>query len=262
LPKDNLTILGLAKTIAAKIESSRASAGGKADSQSQRNKLKALVRYQPVPLEHPWAVWSTKNKGVETRSFRFAFRNGLSATGVWVKAIATPYGSAATIVIDDQGRKTTAEQVSERVNRGEQVLAIDLPFTGDAAPKPYDREQFALMLATVGERAIAVQAAQLAALAEWLKQSFGAPNVRIESRGIRSQVVTLVAAGLNPGLFSEIGIQQGMHSFRHLLDAPVPFTQAPDLFCLDLYKEFDISDVAALAGDAKVTQRYLEAKTH
>ena len=32
-----------------------------------------------------------------------------------------------------------------------------------------------------------------------------------------------------------------------LLDAPVTYEAAPDLFCLDLYKEFDLDRLAALA---------------
>jgi hypothetical protein len=33
----------------------------------------------------------------------------------------------------------------------------------------------------------------------------------------------------------------------------VPFDQAPELFCLDLYKLFDIDRLEALAAPAKVT---------
>jgi hypothetical protein len=87
-----------------------------------------------------------------------------------------------------------------------------------------------------------------------MKHSSGASGVRIESSGIRSQVISLVAASLNPDLFSEVVIQKGMRSLKHLLDAPVRFEEAPDLFCLDLYKEFDIADLTVLAGKAKVTQ--------
>jgi hypothetical protein len=43
---------------------------------------------------------------------------------------------------------------------------------------------------------------------------------------------------------------------QHLLDAPVKFEAAPDLFCLDLYKEFDIDRLAMLAEPAKITQNY------
>ena len=48
-----------------------------------------------------------------------------------------------------------------------------------------------------------------------------------------------------------------MKSLGYLLDAPVPFRSAPDLFCLDLYKDFDIDRFAAMAEPAKWEPHYL-----
>ena len=250
LPKDNLTILGLARKLATEISYQPAPEG------AERGKLNTLVRYKPVAVEHAWALTNTKNKGVETRSYQFIFGNGLSATGVWAKAISSPNGSSATIVLSDEGKKVMARPVSDRLNRGEQTLAADLVFTGDAAPKEDDLEEFPLMMATTGERALGIEGAQLIALAQWLKNNFGAQTIRVESLGIRNQVVALVAADLAPGLFSEIAIRGGMPSFRYLLDTPVKFESAPDLFCLDLYKQFDIDRLASIAEPARVTQQY------
>ena len=44
-----------------------------------------------------------------------------------------------------------------------------------------------------------------------------------------------------------------MTSLNYLLDTPVPYRSAPDLFCLDLYKYFDIDRLAALASPVKIT---------
>jgi hypothetical protein len=209
-----------------------------------------------VSVEHAWALNNTKNRGLETRSYQFLFANGLSAAGVWAKAMTSPVKSPVAIVLNDKGKKSAATLVSERVNRGEQVLAVDLLFTGDAAPKQEDFEEFPLMLATTGDRALGVEAAQLIALAQWMRKSYGSPNIRVESTGIRNQVVALIAADLEPSLFSDVVIQEGMSSLKHLLDAPVKFESAPDLFCLDLYKEFDIDRLAKLAAPAVVTQKY------
>jgi dienelactone hydrolase len=250
LPKDNLTILGLARKLATEISYQPAPEG------AERGKLNTLVRYKPVAVEHAWALTNTKNKGVETRSYQFIFGNGLSATGVWAKAISSPNGSSATIVLSDEGKKVMARPVSDRLNRGEQTLAADLVFTGDAAPKEDDLEEFPLMMATTGERALGIEGAQLIALAQWLKNNFGAQTIRVESLGIRNQVVALVAGDLAPGLFSELAIRGGMPSFRYLLDTPVKFESAPDLFCLDLYKQFDIDRLASIAEPARVTQQY------
>ncbi len=251
LPKDNLTILGLARKFAAGIVRQPV-----ASPSSARSKLKALVRYKPVTVEHAWALTNTKNKGVETRSYQFLFANGLSAAGVWAKAIAGSAGSPVTIVLNDKGKKASADLVSDRVNRGEQVLAVDLLFTGDAAPKQEEFEEYPLLLATTGERALGVEAAQLIALAQWMKRSFAGQRIRGESAGIRNQVALLIAADLEPTLFSEVAIQEGMPSMAYLLDKPVKFESSPDLFCLDLFKEFDIDSLALLAEPAKVTQKY------
>jgi hypothetical protein len=77
--------------------------------------------------------------------------------------------------------------------------------------------------------------------------------VRVEVTGIRNQVAALVAAALEPGLFSEIAVRQGMSSLSYLLEAPVTFQEAPELFCLDLYRQFDLGPLAAMAPATKVT---------
>jgi hypothetical protein len=45
-----------------------------------------------------------------------------------------------------------------------------------------------------------------------------------------------------------------MRSLAYLLDKPVPLRSAPELFCLDLYKDFDIDSIRALALSVKITQ--------
>jgi hypothetical protein len=44
-----------------------------------------------------------------------------------------------------------------------------------------------------------------------------------------------------------------MKSLAYLIDTPVPFRTAPELFCLDLYKYFDLDTLAALAARGKVS---------
>jgi hypothetical protein len=92
-----------------------------------------------------------------------------------------------------------------------------------------------------------------------MKERTGASRVRLEVTGIRNQVAALVAAALEPGLFSEIVVHQGMSSLSYLLEAPVTFQEAPELFCLDLYRQFDLDRLAAMAPTTKVTvERYVK----
>jgi dienelactone hydrolase len=242
LPKDNLTILGLAKERARAINRSPLGAAS-----AERAKLAALVRFKPVAVQHAWAVANTKNRGVETRSFQFQLTNDLPAAGVLVKAISAPDRAPVTIVLNDQGRKAAADVVSDRVNRGEQVLALDLLFRGDVSPEKPGAPEYTQLLAAFGDRPLGMQAAQVTAIARWLSGRAGAGRVRIESTGPRSQITALTAAALDPALFPDVQIRDGMTSLGRLLDAPVTYEAAPDLFCLDLYKEFDVDRLAGLA---------------
>src|SRR5438128_7899557 len=76
-------------------------------------------------------------------------------------------------------------------------------------------------------------------------------KVRLESNGMRNQVVALIAAALEPNLFSEIVIREGMASLSYLLEKPVEYHEAADLFCLDLYKDCDLDRLEAVATPTK-----------
>jgi hypothetical protein len=131
------------------------------------------------------------------------------------------------------------------------VLALDLAFTGEAWSERETR-RLQQNLSGLGERPIGIEAAELVAAARWLAARSATPRLRLETRGIRSQLTALVAAALEPNAFSEIVVRDGMTSLGHVLDAPVEYIDAPDLFCLDLYKEFDVWSLAALAAPAVV----------
>jgi hypothetical protein len=194
-----------------------------------------------------WALDNSKEKGLETRSGRFDFSNGLSAAAVWLKAIGSISPQTLTIILNDKGKKASAALASERVNRGEAVLAADLLFTGDSVPQR-GSTAFAQLLAATGDRPLGIEAAQLIALTEQARAMSGAQSFRLETVGFRSQIIGLVAAALKPGLFGELAMHEGHTSLGYLLDGPVEYQNAPDLFCLDLYKEFDVGRLAKLAA--------------
>jgi dienelactone hydrolase len=262
LPEDNLTILGLAQKLGREITRPPVPSDPSAQaawSKAERAKLTEVVRYKPVDIEHLWSVATTKSQDVQTTSYLFQMSNGLSASGVWVRSILQSSEAApVTVVLDDQGREAAADVVSDRVNRGEQVLALDLMFTGNSW-KDTEPFQFAQILDGFGDRPIGMEAAQLSRIARWARERAGVASVRLEVGGIRTQVAALVAAALDPALFSAIVVRNGMHSLSYVLELPVRFEQAPELFCLDLYKDFDIDRLEALAAPVKVTvTKYLE----
>ena len=267
VPAGNLTMVGLAKKFASEIRRQPIPSGTTerpAWAKAERAKLQEIVRYQPALLKHAWAENNTYNKGLETMSYRLEFDNELTATGVWLKQIAAPASAPITIVLNDQGKAFATDEVADRVDRGEQVLASDLLFTGDATvpwtrpgttPRQYGAPMYCQAVAALGKRPLGIEVAQLIALTRWLQNRSGARDVRLETTGIRSQVQALVAAALEPSLFSEVVTRGGMRSLAYLLDKPVIFEAAPDLFCLDLYKDFDLDSLVAIAAPVKITQR-------
>ena len=98
--------------------------------------------------------------------------------------------------------------VTDRLNRGEQVLAADLPFQGDAW-KDENTWLLEQMISTTGARPLGIEAAHLIEVARWLKQH-GAPSVRLDASGMRNQVVVLIAAALEPKLFSQVVVHHGI----------------------------------------------------
>ena len=200
-------------------------------------------------------VDSSKNKGVESRSYQLLFNNGLTAAAVWFKSMSAPENAPVTIVLDDGGKKGLGSAVADHVNRGEQVLALDVLLSGDERPQRPAPKAYALLLTSVGERPLGMETAQLISAAQWLTHKAGARTAAVETVGPRSQMAALIAAAVTPGLFSEISTHKGMSSLGSLLAKPVKFSDAPDLFCLDLYKVFDVDTIAGLSAPARVVQK-------
>jgi hypothetical protein len=239
LPEANLTILGLAKRLAARNELPAA---------GNRDQLVKVLRYEPTGVRATWALASTNSRGLESRSYRLSFENGLSATAVWLRASPAQNQSAATIFLADGGKVALAAEISDRVNRGEQALSLDILFNGDAAPKDPPSSAFTQLLAASGKRPLEIEAGQLIAAVKWLQGNFGVKKIRVETSGMRSQIIALAAAALEPGLIHESAGQGGIKSFQELLEKPVEYQAAPDLFCLDLYKHFDVDRLSAMAA--------------
>lgn len=252
LPKDNLTILSLAAQFASdfKREPIPTDAAAKTSwALSKRAELKEVVRYEPVTTRYAWALSATKSKGVESLGYRFEMSDNLPATGVWLKGISSPEDAPISIVLNDKGKTFATDDVEHLVNRGQQVLAVDLLFTGDSGtPELKNPWAYPEMLAAAGQRPLGMEAAQLLAIAHWLQAYRGARRVRVEAVGMRMQTVALVASALEPDSFSEVVVHDGIPSLGYLISKPVHYEESADMFCLGLYEHFDLNEIAALGA--------------
>lgn len=279
IPKDNLTILSLAQSLAKPIHHEVPAQPSTQWAESQRAVLKKIVRYHPVTVTHAWTVSATHEKGVESHGYRFEFSNGLSATGVLFRSVTAPETAPTTILVSDSGMPSTMVDVANDVNRGQRVLVLDPLFFGKEALGDDDRSGaavFAQLLSALGERPLGMEAAQVNAAVGWLSEDLDhgsstpnnfranadkpVPPVRIVTTGARSQTVALVAAAIQPELFSTLESRQSIPSLAAVFDHPETYIQAPEIFCLDLYRDFDINTLSLIAAPVKVNLSATEPK--
>lgn len=265
IPKDNLTFLGLAKKIAAETEHAQVpqnSTQRLSWAAEARARLKGVVRYKPVTVKYASGIANTRGEGLESLAYRFQLSNDLSATGIWLKEISTPDDAPLVILLDDNGKQQSINEtthgvpvLSQILEKGNQLLVLDPLFTPQpGGPPREDRYQYPELSAAFGDRPLGIEAAQLLSIAGWMNNSRHARGVRLVSYGIRSQVISLVAAALQPTAFYALDIHDAIGTLGQLLDEPVTYSKAPDLFCQDLYKEFDVPQLQFLAGDERVRQ--------
>jgi dienelactone hydrolase len=252
VPADNLTFVTLARKLARQIQREPVpedSAARQDWAKAQREKLESVVRYEPVSMIRSLPLDNGKGFDFRTLSYRFDFSNELSANGILFRESAAPENAPATIVLNDKGCKAASDQVAQHVDRGEQVLALDLLFNDDQFP---NRVSWELLADSSGARPLGLEAAQLVAVANWLRTSTGHP-VQVETDGIRNQLIALAAAAIAPEEFSVLVSRNAITTLSYLIDKPVPFRAAPELFCLDLYRYFDIDTLEALAVPGKIS---------
>ncbi len=257
VPSDNKTILGLAKELAARNEhvlAAQADDQQSSRAKAQRSKLESVIRYRPVSVTHALRMANSKGMNFESISYRFDQSNGLSATGIFFKQDVSPASEPIVVVLNDNGYKAASQQVFDALSSAHEVLALDLLFTGASKPDIPDSSDWELLVDSSGDRSLGIEAAQLLSVMQWLRSTRGTSEITVNTNGIRSQMIALVAAAIRPGAFSGLDTQGGMRSLEYLLDKPVPLRSAPDLFCLDLYSYFDIDLLRALAAPVKITQ--------
>ncbi|QNI37465.1 alpha/beta hydrolase family protein [Edaphobacter albus] len=262
LPKDNLTIIGLARKMAEQIHHNRIRPS---ELEKSREVLRSITRFETVNVTHAWPVSASRDKGIESRGYRFEFSNGLSATGVLVQSSVRATNKTA-LLISDKGRLSLAVEAGNLLSRGYRVLLLDPILFGDSIPGTPERPNLsnaAQMLNTVGERPLGIEAAQVVSVTQWLSDSntdgssspgavkytapYSGQKIDLLTQGPRSEAVALVAAALEPKRFSSLKAEEGITSLSELFNGKFSYAETPELVCLDLYQAFDLSQLIDLA---------------
>jgi dienelactone hydrolase len=153
-----------------------------------------------------------------------------------------------TIILNDAGRAASAAKVEELLKAGQRVIVADLFYFGEGKPNPKDW-LWALMVGTVGERPLGIQAGELAALAGW------AGGIKMDDKpvavcaiGPRSSAIALTTAAIEPKMIASLDLHNPLVSFKEIIETNRTVDKTPELFCFGLLEEFDVKQIVALVA--------------
>jgi hypothetical protein len=158
-----------------------------------------------------------------------------------------------TILIGDKGRVSLATEAERLLAAGQRVLAADLFGFGESHPTKRDY-LWALLIATVGDRPLGLQANELLSVARWAGGESKAP-VSVIADGPRSSVIALAAVGLDEKAIARIEVIGPLGSLKEVIETNRTLEQSPELFCFGLLEQFDVKQLVALAAPRPVVVR-------
>jgi hypothetical protein len=158
--------------------------------------------------------------------------------------IAPDSAEQTRIVIADPGRSSLEKSIATLLKEKTRVLAIE-PYGFGEASIPNRGYLFALMITTVGERPLGIQAGQVAAVANWAHGEFKSP-IGLMTFGPRSSGVGLVAAAVERGAIASLKAEDAYESLSTILTSNLSFEAAPELFCAGLLATHDFPMIRQL----------------
>ncbi|MCF7786890.1 MAG: acetylxylan esterase [Prosthecobacter sp.] len=232
LPADNLDVHQLAMAVGKDLP--------RDPTKATRGKLAEVVKY------HSYTPTASRT-GEETRSGTQAVFWKLRMGGDWtvpVTELTRGNATGTTIVIADNGRRSAAKDIETLLASGQRVLAVDpFQFGESNASRGY---LYALLVATVGDRALGIEAGQVAAVSRWANGQFQS-KAALHTIGPRSSIVTLVAKAMEPQSLGALKPSEHIESLHGILRNNWMVSDKPELYCFGLLEFFDVPQLQALA---------------
>ena len=254
LPAENLDLRGVALRLASSLPKGAEPPDDRAKlddwRRDRRRDLRAIVR----PIEGEVEARKADATAGAPKGIRVELWN-LRVASTWSVAAVelTPEKVEGTaLLVADAGRKGSEKAVRRLLDRNLRVVAVD-PFLlgeGHVADHEY---LWALMVGTVGERPLGIQAAELTSISRWLKSKHGQPVVLVAD-GPRSSLIGLVSAALEPEAIGGVELSGPVGSLKDLIRQGPDFTGRPEAYCFGLLERFDGASIAALVAPRAVRE--------
>ena len=209
--------------------------------EEQRRALSSVVRFAPASTVTAIEKGRPSHGDLQATFWQLKIGDDWTVPAV---ELAPKSAQGTAIVLSDEGRAQATELLSRLLSEGHRVLAVDLSFFGEANAR-HRPGLLALLISSVGERPLGVEASQLSAVARWVKESHAGEAVSIATVGRRAGTVALVAAALDTNIQS-VDWYHPLGSLRQVIEENLTLEDGPELFCFGLLGRFDIKDIAGL----------------
>ena len=266
VPENNQTFNSLALSLMSSLPLNRLPEGDEQEilfwQKSSRDHLKNVIRFQPVTqiAESSYKTLEVQNnqqKDVRQLSltqvkYLINEHGGNTEWEVPAVKITTEDSDPDKIVfiISDKGREDAIPEIEEYLASGNTVITLDILLTGEQMPH-FSSPSFAgaMLLATVGERALGVSVSQLDAIAGLNKDK----SITLVGKGMVCSTVALLTASLkHSGNIEAVELFGLPVSLKLLIENKIEYKNCPELYCFGLLRYFDIKELIGMAFPANI----------
>ena len=241
LPKNNADFHSLAA--AAALTLPQRLTGSK---EERREQLGKVLRYRPHDVTADLFTGPKPFASFQVRYLR------LRIGDEWILPAMVVEGQTVdrhVVVLADGGFASQAARIEALTASGARVLAIDPILIGQTKPAG-QLYQNAMLLATVGQRPLGIQSAQIVTAAKFFARVFVAEAVIIEAYGPRSSLIARCAAAMDGGTtIEEVQTTGESASLKDYLQPDAAYAATPEAYCFGLLKHFDLPQFVELAND-------------
>ena len=251
LPENNASFNRLALDLAAQLPRDPALPANSEQLASwqaeRREKLKQILRWHDAEVTVEVMEIAKENE-LTIQCFR------LHLGGRWTVPVIefSPDGATETwLLVTDGERASLSDTIASHVAQRKRVVVMEPFYFGECKFASHGYLQ-ALLLATIGERPLGIQASQIAATARWLKGRYQQP-VTIVASGPRASLFGVVAAAVESQAISAVRLHGSRASLKETIERNEAVTDAPEAFCFGLLEAFDLPQLGALVAPRPLT---------
>jgi hypothetical protein len=252
LPKGNADFNTLARGLARELPKDGALPTAKAGALPWQAGKRGLVRERVQPFD--LKVTAADSTVLEKDGTKATFYK-LELGGAWkvpVVELVRGKPKGTTILLDEAGRQALSDRAEELLKSGQRVLAVD-PFYFGESKLPSHPFLFAILLASLGDRPLGLQAGELTAVAQWAAEKFETGPVTVEARGPRAGLIAVVSAVFAEKAIGRLDLYNSLGSLKEVIEQNHGVDKMPEMFCFGLLEAVDVPQLVALVAPRPVT---------